>query len=270
MRKCVCAILVIFFSVSGCSKSDFLEDDGVCQEKETLLSLNSDSIQLLSSDCYNKCLPDVNVYHILDGTEISWSSTYSGDCGDFFLSCSGPGGYRSGYVKDNGTWYFSHMETAYTFSYTISCKSGCSGCTETKSFVKKSNKEDGALSSFTDCQKEYLYYKIEITDYNTSFSIINLSSFDDQLNTEDFLVVDSYKIYKQKYGTSPELIEQGTIRSDKISIPMLNNWEYCEIRLYSSSCKHNKEHYLYNTFHSDGLHVFLSHYDLQTVKNHFD
>ena len=268
----VLGIVILIFSIS-CSESDLLVDRKFNNEV-IHSSLKSDSVLLLNSNCGNRCLPEVNVYHSPGGTEISWNSSLNGkECNSFFLSCSGAGQYRSGYVNESSSWFFSHEETAYTFTYMLTCKSGCSSCSDRKSFVKKSDEPDGSLSTFTDCQKEYLNYRVEITGGNT-FLIYNQSSLDEQANTEHFLTVDSYKIYKMKNGSSIQLLSEGSIYPNlminEVAIPGVDPWDHCEIRLYSSFCKYSEDHYLYNEFFYDGLNTLLSSINTQTVRMHFN
>lgn len=265
------ANLIITFIIifMGCSKSEIFDNE----DRDICAYMKPDSIQLFNSYCSgfgNNCLPNVDIYHSDDGTVITWSGNEYLDCNSFFLTCSGDDLYRSGSIGANGTWYFNHDKTAYTFTYTLRCDSKCNSCKDTKKFIKKLN-NDGILGASTDCQKEYLSYSVEPGDYNSGFKLCTRSSWDEQQNTEDYLVVDSYKIFKSGYGSSHQLIKSGTIIPDvtTVSLPYNMANEYCQVRFYSSSCTHSEEHYLYNTYYDDGQASSLTFHNLNVSKAHY-
>lgn len=136
--------------------------------------------------------------------------------------------------------------------------------------MKKSN-NDGVIGASTDCQKEYLSYSVQPGDYNLGFKLCTQSSWDEQENTEDYLVVDSYKIFKAGYGNTPQLIKEGTIIPDvtSVSLPYGGANEYYQVRFYSSSCAHNEDHYLYNSYFDDGRISNLTFYNLLLAKAHY-
>lgn len=250
-------LLVILF---GCAES--MDDVDLQVEK------NNDSNEIVMSYCsgFGACLPHVDVYHDVTGTVVSWNG---GSCNSYHLSCKGIGQDKQEYVGPSGIWYFNHSLDAYTLSYEICCTtdSRCSQCEQSRSFVKKKN-NNGVLGSLTDCQKQYLSYSVEPGLYG-GFKLAMKSSWEQQQNTEDYLSVDSYQIYKSNYGTMPKLVASGTI-SPGMTISSFPNetLQYYEIRFFSKACEHSEEHYLYGTYQG-GFSQGLTLQNLNTFNAHF-
>lgn len=250
-------VIVIF---TRCS-NDFLTETekGKIDKKSTSLSQCSGT---------KDCLPIIDVFDTGSGTTITWGcNLYGHGCGQFLLTCTGIGSDINKYIEPVGTIYFSHSLTEYTFNYTVQCISDntCRNCRDSKSFVKKANNH-GEIGNLDDCQKEYLSYAVEQGKYGSGFKLVNRSSDKDINNKNDYLQVDSYEIYRTRYGYRPELEVSGSLIIDQSYSCPEGVSEYYEIRFYSSACAHKEKHYLYLTYMATGSGI--SNPNLSTFKAH--
>lgn len=120
-----------------------------------------------------------------------------------------------------------------------------------------------------DCQKKYLTYSLVPNNYNSGFKLVLRSNYEDIQNTDDFLAIDSYEIYKSNYGEMLTLVESGTVTSNQgVSSVPNESMQHYNIRLYSSKCEDKRNHYLYGSYQGDGQNKGLDIYNLTENKGH--